>query len=177
MEAVAALSAAAASAAVIIPEPILPNSWVPLSAQQLRYNAAALTASLSHLPESSDSERPKGYVPKQPFPTHPAFPQTPSPAFDAPALFERFSTDTLFFIFYYNQGSYHQYLAARELRRHAWRFHKRYATWFLRGEEPKVRNEAGETGTYYYFDFESGWCERFKRGFTFEYAFLEDELT
>jgi hypothetical protein len=29
-------------------------------------------------------------------------------------------------------------LAARELKRANWRFHKKYATWFARQEEPKV---------------------------------------
>ena len=29
---------------------------------------------------------------------------------------------------------------------------------------------------YVYFDFESGWCQRIKTEFTFEYAFLEDDL-
>ena len=27
-----------------------------------------------------------------------------------------------------------------------------------------------------YFDFETGWVQRVKRDFTFEYSFLEDEL-
>ena len=31
-------------------------------------------------------------------------------------------------------------------------------------------------GTYVYFDYEAGWVQRIKRDFTFEYAFLEDEL-
>jgi CCR4-NOT transcription complex subunit 3 len=31
-------------------------------------------------------------------------------------------------------------------------------------------------GTYVYFDYESGWCQRIKSEFKFEYAYLEDEL-
>ena len=31
-------------------------------------------------------------------------------------------------------------------------------------------------GTYVYFDYEAGWVQRIKRDFTFEYAYLEDEL-
>jgi CCR4-NOT transcription complex subunit 3 len=31
-------------------------------------------------------------------------------------------------------------------------------------------------GAYVYFDFETGWIQRVKRDFTFEYGFLEDEL-
>ena len=28
-----------------------------------------------------------------------------------------------------------------------------------------------------YFDYEAGWVQRIKRDFTFEYAYLEDDLT
>lgn len=45
-------------------------------------------------------------------------------------MFEKLNTDTLFLIFYYQQGSYQQYLAARELKRQSWRYHKKYMTWF-----------------------------------------------
>ena len=74
------------------------------------------------------------------------------------------------------QGTYQQYLAARELKRQSWRYHKKYLTWFQRHEEPKVTAEDFEQGTYVYFDYESGWCQRIKADFTFEYGFLEDEL-
>jgi len=29
---------------------------------------------------------------------------------------------------------------------------------------------------YVYFDYETGWCQRIKSDFTFEYNYLEDEL-
>lgn len=45
-------------------------------------------------------------------------------------MFEKLHTDTLFLIFYYQQGTYQQYLAARELKRQSWRYHKKYMTWF-----------------------------------------------
>jgi hypothetical protein len=32
-------------------------------------------------------------------------------------------------------------------------------------------------GTYVYFDYETGWCQRIKKEFTFEYVYLEDELS
>merc|ERR1712196_739642 len=88
----------------------------------------------------------------------------------------RSSILTLFFIFYYQQGTYQQYLAARELKKQSWRFHKKYMTWFQRHEEPKVTTDEYEQGTYVYFDFETGWCQRIKSEFTFEYSYLEDEL-
>lgn len=34
-----------------------------------------------------------------------------------------------------------------------------------------------ECGTYVYFDYETGWCQRIKKEFTFEYVFLEDEIS
>jgi CCR4-NOT transcription complex subunit 3 len=33
-----------------------------------------------------------------------------------------------------------------------------------------------ESGTYVYFDYDSGWTQRIKADFTFEYRHLEDEL-
>jgi CCR4-NOT transcription complex subunit 3 len=59
-------------------------------------------------------------------------------------------------VFYFQQGTYQQYLAAKQLKKHSWRFHKKYMTWFQRHEEPKIANEEYEEGTYVYFDYESG---------------------
>lgn len=53
-------------------------------------------------------------------------------------MFEKLNTDTLFLIFYYQQGSYQQYLAARELKRQSWRYHKKYMTWFQVGGDVKA---------------------------------------
>ena len=135
-----------------------------------------LKFSLLNKPEQMDSERPRTYVPRNPYPTPNSFPQTPASVFDAPSTFDKFDTDTLFFIFYYQQGTYQQYLAARELKRQSWRYHRKYLTWFQRHEEPKVTAEDYEQGTYVYFDYETGWCQRIKSEFTFEYGYLEDEL-
>jgi len=52
------------------------------------------------------------------------------PIFDNPALYEKLDAETLFFIFYNQPGSYQQYLAARELKRQAWRYHKQHGAWF-----------------------------------------------
>jgi CCR4-NOT transcription complex subunit 3 len=60
------------------------------------------------------------------FPTVPSFPTVVAGVFDEPALFKKFDPDTLFFIFYYRQGTYHQYLASRELKRQGWRYHTKY---------------------------------------------------
>ena len=55
-----------------------------------------------------------------------------------------------------NSGTYQQYLAAKELKRRAWRYHKKYLTWFQRHEEPKEITPDYEQGTYVYFDYETG---------------------
>ena len=141
--------------------------------------------------------RPKYQQPKNPYPTPSYYPQAPLPVFENAAIFEKFDIDTLFFIFYYQQETYQQYLAARELKRQSWRFHKKYLTWFQRHEEPKIITDEYEQGTYMYahkhslhvrthlliltstslfryFDYEGAWCQRKKTEFRFEYRYLED---
>ena len=54
------------------------------------------------------------------------------------------STETLFFIFYYMEGTKAQYLAAKALKKQSWRFHTKYMMWFQRHEEPKIINEEYE---------------------------------
>ncbi|KAF9122704.1 proteinral negative regulator of transcription subunit 5 [Mortierella sp. 14UC] len=136
-----------------------------------------LETSFQFLPEPADTERPKYYAPKNPYPTPSYYPQMPPPnLFESSTTFEKVDIDTLFFIFYYQQGTYQQYLAARELKKQSWRFHKKYLTWFQRHEEPKAITDDYEQGTYIYFDYEGAWCQRKKTDFRFEYKFLEDEL-
>jgi CCR4-NOT transcription complex subunit 3 len=136
----------------------------------------ALNESLATLPNATESERTRPYTPSNPYPTPACYPSLPSTMFDNPAVFEKLGTDCLFFIFYYAQGTYQQYLAARELKKQSWRFHKKFMTWFQRHEEPKVTTDEYEQGTYVYFDYESGWCTRIKSDFRFEYIYLEDSL-
>jgi len=59
-------------------------------------------------------------------------------------FFQRLSTETLFFIFYYMEGTKAQYLAAKALKKQSWRFHTKYMMWFQRHEEPKIINEEYE---------------------------------
>mmetsp|Transcript_14010 Transcript_14010/g.42303 ORF Transcript_14010/g.42303 Transcript_14010/m.42303 type:complete len:755 (+) Transcript_14010:91-2355(+) len=112
----------------------------------------------------------------------PSYPQAKLPILDNPALFEKLDSEALFFSFYYQPGSYQQYLAARELKRQSWRYHKQHGAWFQRHEEPKEATDEYEKGTYVYFDYnimhddaQSGWCYRLKQNFTFRYDALEDE--
>lgn len=140
-------------------------------------NSSMLQESFATLPTANEQERPRPYTPQNPYSATPqSFPSTPSTLFDNPAIFEKLGTDALFFIFYYQQGTYQQYLAARELKKQSWRFHKKYMTWFQRHEEPKLTTDEYEQGTYVYFDYETGWCTRIKQDFRFEYSFLEDSL-
>ncbi|XP_058105837.1 uncharacterized protein LOC131249218 isoform X3 [Magnolia sinica] len=152
------------------------------------YNLQMLDAAYYKLPQPKDSERAKNYIPRRPAKTPPSYPQVQAPIVDNPAFWERLGadtsgTDTLFFAFYYQQNTYQQYLAARELKKQSWRYHRKYNTWFQRHEEPKVTTDEYEQGTYVYFDFhiadddlQHGWCQRIKTEFTFEYSYLEDEL-
>lgn len=135
-----------------------------------------LNDSFLHCPSLADSERQRTYVPSNPYPVPSSYPNAPSPIFENPAIFEKLGTDCLFFIFYYAQGTYQQYLAARQLKKQNWRYHKKYMTWFQRHEEPKITTDEYEQGTYVYFDYETGWCKRLKSDFRFEYSFLEDSL-
>lgn len=116
-------------------------------------------ASLANCPEPADAQPPHHYKPKSPYNTPSYYPQEPLPILSDPRLFEtgRIDTDTLFYLFYYHQGSYRQFLAAKALKNQSWRFHKQYQTWFQRHEEPKTITEEFEQGTYRFFDYESTW--------------------
>ncbi|KAJ4372969.1 general negative regulator of transcription subunit 5 [Neocucurbitaria cava] len=136
-----------------------------------------LATSMATAPDSADTEAPRHYRPQNPYPFTPShYPQEPLPIFDDPRLYSRIETDALFYAFYYRQGTYQQYLAAKALKSQSWRFHKQYQTWFQRHEEPKAITEDYEQGTYRFFDYESTWMNRRKADFRFAYKFLEDEL-
>lgn len=134
-----------------------------------------LDYSLQQCPDLMDSERPPRYTAAKPTATPPYYPQTAMIPFESPALYEQLDIDTLFFIFYYMPGTKQQYLAAKELKRQSWRFHKKNLMWFQRHEEPKAITDDYEQGTYVYFDYEGAWCQRKKTDFVFEYQYLEDE--
>lgn len=135
-----------------------------------------LKQSMINLPEVIETDKSTIYTPRNSYNTHPSFPTQPPSMADSAALFERLPMDALFLAFYYQQGTYQQHLASKQLKKHSWRFHKKYMTWFQRHEEPKIASAEFEEGTYVYFDYESGWCQRIKSEFKFEYAYLEDEV-
>lgn len=74
--------------------------------------------------------------------------QTQLPHSDTVEFYQRLSTETLFFVFYYMEGTKAQYLAAKALKKQSWRFHTKYMMWFQRHEEPKVINEEYEQVKY-----------------------------
>ncbi|XP_023756787.1 general negative regulator of transcription subunit 3 isoform X2 [Lactuca sativa] len=169
------------------------GTFLPLDAPHDQQSTFQLLDSgFYKLPQPKDSERAKSYTPRHPAATPQFYPQVQAPIVNNPAFWERLGsdnigTDTLFFAFYYQQKSYQQYLAAKELKKQSWRYHKKYNTWFQRHEEPKIATDDYEQGTYVYFDFhmatdtdhhllQHGWCQRIKTEFKFEYNFLEDEL-
>ncbi|OQN95757.1 hypothetical protein B0A48_17947 [Cryoendolithus antarcticus] len=136
-----------------------------------------LNVSRANCPIPLDAEKPNHYKAQTPYaytPSH--YPQEPLGIFDDPRLYSRIDTDSLFYAFYYRQGTYQQYLAAKALKSQSWRFHKQYQTWFQRHEEPKTITEEFEQGTYRFFDYESTWMNRRKADFKFAYKFLEDDL-
>ena len=116
-----------------------------------------LAASHNNCPNYLDAEKPRHYRPDTKYNTPPYYPQEPYANSDDPSLYNKIDTDTLFYIFYYRQNTYQQYLAAKALKTQSWRFHKQYQTWFQRHEEPKTITEEFEQGTYRFFDYESTW--------------------
>lgn len=144
------------------------------STQEHDIHQAALEAALLKTPLPMDSERPRTYLPKIPCPGSLYYPHNPPPNGDTLEYYLRLSPETLFFIFYYMEGTKAQLLAAKALKKLSWRFHTKYLTWFQRHEEPKQITDDFEQGTYVYFDFEK-WSQRKKEAFTFEYRYLEDK--
>lgn len=116
-----------------------------------------LAASHTTRPDSIDADKPRHYRPQTRYNTPSHYPQEPLPVFEDPRLYGRVDTDVLFYVFYYQQGTYRQYLAAKSLKSQSWRFHKQYQTWFQRHDEPKTITEDYEQGTYRFFDYESTW--------------------
>lgn len=128
------------------------------------YQAEMLMAAYQHVPFPSDSERLRlhtvysslsernssllyhsiymrsfyrHYLPRNPCPTPSYYPQQLPLHADTVEFFQRLSTEALFFIFYYMEGTKAQYLAAKALKKQSWRFHTKYMMWFQRHDEPR----------------------------------------
>ncbi|KAF7971048.1 hypothetical protein HWV62_22179 [Athelia sp. TMB] len=134
-----------------------------------------LESGYSSVPQPQDTEKPKYYVPRNPFQTPEYYPQTQNPVLSTAGIFSQLDVETLFYVFYFLPGTYQQYLAAKELKRQSWRFHVKYLTWFQRHSEPQAITEEYEQGVYVYFDWEGSWCQRKKSDFRFEYRYLSED--
>jgi CCR4-NOT transcription complex subunit 3 len=170
-----AASSTVASVPLPRSKPKIPREYDAELMKEHRMCLEMLDSSLRTMPPI-ESDRSKAYTPRNPYRTPESFPVAPAKVLDEKSTFEKLDIDTLFFIFYFQQGTYQQYLAAQQLKKQSWRFHTKYLTWFQRHEDPKLTTDEFEQGTYVYFDYDYSWCQRIKTDFTFEYAFLEDEL-
>lgn len=155
------------------------NTRVPLTTAEQRM-LTRLNSAFTKLPSLLESERQRtnanriyARTPLGPGQKNPYYPQVPPTGSDTPEFYYRLAPDTLFFVFYYMEGTRAQYLAAKALKRQLWRFHTKHMMWFQRHEEPKVITDEYEQGAYIYFDY-AQWQTQKQESFTFEYKFLED---
>ncbi|QLL31345.1 hypothetical protein HG536_0B02080 [Torulaspora globosa] len=77
-------------------------------------------------------------------------------------IFTKFDLDTLFFIFYHYQGTYDQFLAARELSKNRkWRFSKKDRCWYYKEVEKLPPGlPQSEEESWRYFDYQGSWLAR-----------------
>lgn len=87
-----------------------------------------------------------------------------------------FSDETLFFIFYSQPRDAMQEMAAHELYKHNWRYHKELRLWLTKeaGTEPTQKTQSYERGSYIFFD-PTLW-ERVRKDFVLVFESLERKL-
>lgn len=79
--------------------------------------------------------------------------------------------ESLFFAFYYQQGTYQQYLAALVLKKRGWEYHIRFQTW-IKKETVQEYTRGGKQQTktkVTYFDYENEWKVKNSTG-EFDYS-------
>jgi CCR4-NOT transcription complex subunit 3 len=79
-----------------------------LRANNLSQVHKMLEGGYASIPQPQDTERPKYYVPRNPFATPAYYPQTPHPLLQTPGIFTQLDLETLFWVFYYLPGTYQQ---------------------------------------------------------------------
>eukprot|EP00866_Antonospora_locustae_P001852 jgi/Antlo1/1852/938 len=136
------------------------------------YRSAHMENALRFYDDGADFNR--LYVPASPFDAPDFFPKTKPCVFEHQDIYKKLDIDTLFYIFYTERNTVHQYFASKVLKNRSWRFHTKYNTWFQRLEEPKYITEDYEQGSYMFFDYDTTWTIRKKTDFTFEYKYLEN---
>lgn len=151
----------------------LQNAIRQREAEQARA-ASLLDVSFRNLPIRDDVERGKPLPPRSGLTD--LFPSVPLKSLNTYQAVQKLDESTLFFLFYYQQGTYQQYLAAKFLKSRGFRYHKKFHTWFQRHKKPIETSATDETGSYIYFDFETGWFSRVKERFVFKYTYLEGDV-
>lgn len=84
---------------------VAPLGPAPLT-KDCYYQLGMMDSASHHMTHPSDSERLRLYLPRNPMPTPSYYPQS-LPHADSLDFFQRLSTETLFFIFYYMEVSTH----------------------------------------------------------------------
>lgn len=91
------------------------------------------------------------------------------------SMFQKFTDETLFYIFYSMPRDVLQLAAAQELYSRDWRFHKQLFMWLTRfpKTEPTIKHQQYEKGTYLVFD-PVKWTKERRDDFFLQYDFLEE---
>lgn len=140
--------------------------------------SAHLESSLLNCPDSYDADKPRSYIPTNPYVTQPSFPTDPLPEIiGSTKLLEKVAEDTLFHGFYYNNlrtpskftnfhnlepnpdDDYLQYIMSKELHNRGWNYQKHNHTWF---------KDADSTNGCSIFDFNDGWGVKKTPDFKFD---------
>lgn len=125
--------------------------------------------------ELGDLDPPCHYETDMPYDTSTSFPSLPLASLLDPAIYQKFDEDTLFFIFYYQKGTYQQYLASQELQKN-WQFHSKYSMWFKRAGESDTVNPHYEVGTFTFFDYHETWGHRNESRLKIDYDEVAEKL-
>lgn len=132
----------------------------------------------NYLPTVSQRQQVRDYQYRSQWSSPPAsFPVHPLKNHASAEFFGKLDLDTLFFVFYYQQGTYQRYLAAKTLKQNNWIFHKKYLTWFFLQSPSKTDSEQFNRGTYIYFDNSSSWCTRVKHDFVLDPADIHSDMS
>ena len=75
-----------------------------------------LEGGYSSAPRPEDTDKPKYYVPRNPYATPMYYPQTPLPILSSAGMFSQLDVETLFYIFYYHPGTYQQWVFPENTR-------------------------------------------------------------
>ena len=143
-----------------------------MSSQQQQQQKAMLMASLKFMPIASDAVASlKDVNVQQAAQTPSYYPQAPPAAYYVPKSMKR--EETLFYIFYYQQGTPQQLWAAEELKAKFWRFHVGLKMWMQRHprELPSEITPEWEKGTYIVWDHEQ-WAQKTRTDYKMEYSQL-----